>query len=229
MPSLVQLTDLCKHYEPAPGVVTPVLKSVSLTIDRGEFVAIMGTSGSGKTTLMNILGTLDRASSGEYLLEGDNVTKLNDSALADFRNKRIGFVFQGFNLLPRRTLEENVALPLFYAGMEREERLTRAKYYLEMVGLGHRLGFLPTQLSGGQQQRVAIARALAAEPSIILADEPTGNLDSHTSDEIMTLFGDLHKQGITLILVTHEQDIAQHAERLVQVKDGEVIYDGPMY
>lgn len=229
MASVIAMENICKHYVTAGGVITPVLKSVDLTIEPGEFVSIMGPSGSGKSTLMNMLGTLDRASSGLYLLDGEDVAEYDDTGLAGIRNRTIGFVFQGFNLLARRTIVDNIALPLFYAGEERAERVRRAEHYLNMVGLSSHRNYLPSQLSGGQQQRIAIARALCGEPKLLLADEPTGNLDSKTSEEIMQLFTDLNKEGMTIILVTHEQDVARYGKRLVQIKDGEVIYDGPMY
>jgi putative ABC transport system ATP-binding protein len=227
--NVISMDSICKHYELGTGVITPVLKSIDLTIEPGEFVAIMGPSGSGKSTLMNILGTLDKPSSGVYLLDEENVSEYNDVALAQIRNRTIGFVFQGFNLLSRRRILDNIALPLFYAGESYHERLKRAEHYLNMVGLGTHAHYLPTQLSGGQQQRIAIARALCGEPKLILADEPTGNLDSETSKEIMELFTALNREGITIVLVTHEQDVARYGKRLVQLKDGEIIYDGPMY
>ncbi|MDX2073724.1 MAG: ABC transporter ATP-binding protein [Alphaproteobacteria bacterium] len=227
--AVIQLESICKEYEQAEGAKTQVLKSVDLVIEEGEFVAIMGPSGSGKSTLMNLLGTLDRPTSGTYTLIGEDINDYNERGLAEIRNKTIGFVFQGFNLLARRTIIENIALPLRYAGMNGRESLLRAEEFLDKVGLSTHRNYLPTQLSGGQQQRVAIARALAGDPKLILADEPTGNLDSKTSKEIMQLFCELHESGITIILITHEQDVARYAERLVQVKDGEIIYDGPMY
>jgi putative ABC transport system ATP-binding protein len=226
---VIAMEGIEKHYTLSTGVTTPILKSVDLTVEPGEFVSIMGPSGSGKSTLMNLLGTLDKATGGTYLLDGDNVGDYDDDALARIRNRTIGFVFQGFNLLSRRTIIDNIALPLFYAGETHAERLKRAEHYLDMVGLGTHRNYYPAQLSGGQQQRIAIARALCGEPKLILADEPTGNLDSKTSKEIMELFAALSSEGITIILVTHEQDVARYGKRLVQLKDGEVIYDGPMY
>lgn len=229
MTSIVEMTGIQKHYEPSPGVITPVLKSLDLRIEHGEFVSIMGPSGSGKSTLMNILGVLDRATSGTYFLDGIDISELNDNELASVRNHVIGFVFQGFNLLPRRTVIDNIALPLLYADEPYDERIRRAEHYLNIVGLSTHRDYYPTQLSGGQQQRIAIARALASEPKIIMADEPTGNLDSNTTKDIMALFHELNKEGISIILVTHEQEVAEYGKRLVQIKDGEIVYDGPMY
>jgi putative ABC transport system ATP-binding protein len=196
------------------------LRGVSFSIEKNEYVALMGPSGSGKSTLMNILGCLDTPSSGEYWLNGKDVSKMTDNELAAVRNIEIGFVFQTFNLLPRNTALENVALPLVYAGVKKEEREARAAQVLTMVGLADRMGHRPNELSGGQRQRVAVARALVNNPSIILADEPTGNLDTKTSHEIMALFEEIHKNGNTIILVTHEEDIAQHAKRIVRLRDG---------
>ncbi len=196
------------------------LRGVSFSIEKNEYVALMGPSGSGKSTLMNILGCLDTPSSGEYWLNGKDVSKMTDNELAAVRNIEIGFVFQTFNLLPRNTALENVALPLVYAGVKKEEREARAAKVLTMVGLADRMSHRPNELSGGQRQRVAVARALVNNPSIILADEPTGNLDTKTSHEIMALFEEIHKNGNTIILVTHEEDIAQHAKRIVRLRDG---------
>jgi putative ABC transport system ATP-binding protein len=226
---VIEMGGITKDYRLGNGSVSRVLKSVDLSVESGEFVAIMGPSGSGKSTLMNLLGTLDRPTSGSYLLDEEDTSILNDVELAKLRNSTIGFVFQGFNLLPRRTLLDNVALPLFYGGETHKERTKRASHYLGQMGLSEHLDYFPTHISGGQQQRVAIARALAGEPKLLLADEPTGNLDSQTSDEIMKLFKSLNKEGITIVLVTHEHDVARYADRLVHVKDGEVIYDGVMY
>jgi putative ABC transport system ATP-binding protein len=196
------------------------LKDVSLNIAKNEYVALMGPSGSGKSTLMNLMGCLDSPTRGEYWLNGTEVSTMNDSELADVRNRQIGFVFQTFNLLPRLSALENVALPLVYAGLGKEERLAKARKVLESVGLGDRVMHKPNELSGGQRQRVAVARALVNDPAIILADEPTGNLDSKTSYEIMSLFEQIHKAGNTIILVTHENDIALHAHRIVRMRDG---------
>ena len=197
-----------------------MLKGINLTIEKGEYVALMGPSGSGKSTLMNILGCLDTPTSGEYILNGKDVSKMSDAELADIRNKEIGFVFQTFNLMPRTTALDNVALPMVYAGVSREKRHERAKEVLKMVGLEDRMLHKPNELSGGQRQRVAVARALVNHPSIILADEPTGNLDSKTSYEIMNLFDEIYQKGNTVILVTHEEDIAQYAHRIIRLKDG---------
>ena len=223
---VIRVESLCKSYTTAAGPF-PVLKEVNLVIGSGEFVAIMGPSGSGKSTFMNILGCLDRATSGRFLLAGSDVAALDKDALARLRGGTIGFVFQGFNLLPRMSLEDNVALPLVYAGVERAERQSRAHALLDRVGLARYAKSLPSQISGGQQQRVAIARALVNRPRLILADEPTGNLDSQTSEEIMAVFSELNADGITIVLVTHEPDIAQHAHRQVRFLDGRIVHDGP--
>lgn len=216
---LITIKDIGRKYVIGTEVIH-ALKSVSLTIKQGEFVALMGPSGSGKSTLMNILGCLDTPTKGEYILNGINVSHMSDNQLAEVRNKEIGFVFQTFNLLPRSTSLDNVALPLIYAGAGKKERDERAQKALENVGLGNRVTHKPNELSGGQRQRVAVARALINNPSIILADEPTGNLDTKTSIEIMGLLEEIHSKGNTIILVTHEEDIAQHAHRIVRMRDG---------
>jgi putative ABC transport system ATP-binding protein len=221
---VIEIQGLYKDYNTAAGVF-PVLKDVNLTIDDGDYVAIMGPSGSGKSTFMNILGCLDRPTKGEYILDGHSVKSLSSNELAKLRNKTIGFVFQGFNLLARSTLVENVSLPLVYAEDQKELRNKIAKNILERMGLGNYFNSKPSQISGGQQQRVAIARALVNQPRIILADEPTGNLDSKTSDEIMKIFDELNQIGNTIIIVTHENDIAEHASRQVRFLDGKIVED----
>ncbi len=221
---VIRLTDIVKNYKVGTQVVR-ALRSVSLQIHAGEYVAIMGASGSGKSTLMNVLGCLDTPTSGRYELNGQNVSHLVDDELAEIRNSEIGFIFQTFNLLPRNTALENVMLPLVYAGVKKEARLERAGQMLTDVGLADRIDHKPNELSGGQRQRVAVARALINNPAILLADEPTGNLDSRTSEEIMQLFSNIHKQGNTLIVVTHEEDIARHAHRIIRLKDGQVESD----
>jgi len=221
---VIEIQGLYKDYD-TPAGVFPVLKDVNLIIDEGDYVAIMGPSGSGKSTFMNILGCLDRPTKGEYKLDNQSVKSLNGNELAKLRNKTIGFVFQGFNLLSRSSLLDNVSLPLVYASDTKSARDEKSKKLLEKVGLGHYLHSKPNQISGGQQQRVAIARALVNKPRIILADEPTGNLDSKTSEEIMALFNTLNKEGITIIIVTHENDIAEHASRQVRFLDGKIIED----
>jgi putative ABC transport system ATP-binding protein len=225
---LIRIEHLFKQYETAAGPV-PVLKDVTLAVDAGEFVAIMGPSGSGKSTFMNILGCLDVPTSGNYALNGKDVGTLTKDELAHLRNGVIGFVFQGFNLLPRANLQDNVALPLVYAKVKSDERARRAEDLLEKVGLGGYAKSRPNQISGGQQQRVAIARALINRPRLILADEPTGNLDTKTSQEIMSIFSKLNTdEGITVVLVTHEPDIAGYAKRLVHFVDGRITHDGPV-
>ncbi len=219
MEPLITLKDIGRKYVIGTEIIH-ALKSVSLSINKGEFVALMGPSGSGKSTLMNILGCLDTPSKGEYILNGTNVSHMTENELAEVRNEEIGFVFQTFNLLPRNTALDNVALPLVYAGVGKEKRNERAKNSLINVGLGNRIDHKPNELSGGQRQRVAVARALINNPSIILADEPTGNLDTKTSIEIMGLIEDIHAKGNTIILVTHEEDIALHAHRIVRMRDG---------
>ena len=221
---VIRIEGLHKSYETSAGLF-PALKEVSLSIAAGEFVAIMGPSGSGKSTFMNLLGCLDKPTAGRYVLDDRDVAELGKDELALLRNRTIGFVFQGFNLLPRMSLLENVALPLIYCGVEREERQRRAHEVLAKVGLDGYAESMPNKISGGQQQRVAIARALVNRPRLILADEPTGNLDSHTSEEIMALFEELNREGITIVLVTHEADIARHAKRQVRFHDGRIVSD----
>jgi len=221
---VIRIRDLVRHYVMGSETVQ-ALRGVTLDIRRNEYVAIMGPSGSGKSTMMNMIGCLDTPTSGEYWLNGQEVSRLTDDALARVRNKEIGFVFQTFNLLPRATALHNVELPLVYAGIGGKERRDRAAHALDIVGLSERMLHRPNELSGGQRQRVAIARALVNSPSILLADEPTGNLDSTTSEEIMGVFGDLHAQGQTVIMVTHEPDIAAHAARTVVLRDGQVESD----
>jgi len=224
MSNVIEVHHIYKDYQTAAGAF-PVLKDVNLTIARGDYVAIMGPSGSGKSTFMNILGCLDRPTAGDYLLDGHQVSQLEGNALARLRNKTIGFVFQGFNLLARSSLLDNVALPLVYSGVDKKTRHEKAAQVLIKVGLGNYLNSRPSQISGGQQQRVAIARALVNTPRLILADEPTGNLDSKTSEEIMQLFDSLNREGISIVLVTHETDIAEHAKRQVRFLDGKIVHD----
>ncbi|RIJ47560.1 ABC transporter ATP-binding protein [Maribellus luteus] len=221
---IIELENIVKNYRVGTQVVR-ALRSVSLDIYKGEYVAIMGASGSGKSTLMNILGCLDTPSSGKYVLNGKDVSRLTDDSLAEIRNSEIGFVFQVFNLLPRNTALENVMLPLVYAGIKKAERKQMAEKTLTEVGLEDRMEHRPNELSGGQRQRVAIARALINKPALLLADEPTGNLDSKISEEIMKLFADIHRKGNTLVMVTHEEDIAKHAHRIIRLKDGEIESD----
>ena len=220
----LNLQNIYKDYQ-QEKLVVPVLKDVSLTVEEGEYVAIMGPSGSGKTTLMNIIGCLDRPTSGTYELAGENVLKLKDRELSDLRLKSIGFVFQSFQLMPRESAVENVALPLSYAGVRKKERRDRATKALERVGLGDRVNFRPTQLSGGQKQRVAIARAMVNHPKILLADEPTGALDSKSGEQIMELFDSLNEEGVTIVMITHDPKIAAKAKRIIRIIDGE-IYEG---
>ena len=221
---ILNLQNIYKDYQ-QEKLVLPVLKDVSLTVEEGEYVAIMVPSGSGKTTLMNIIGCLDRPTSGTYELAGENVLKLKDRELSDLRLKSIGFVFQSFQLMPRESAVENVALPLSYAGVRKKERRSRATKALERVGLGDRVNFRPTQLSGGQKQRVAIARAMVNHPKILLADEPTGALDSKSGEQIMELFDSLNEEGVTIVMITHDPKIAAKAKRIVRIIDGE-IYEG---
>ncbi len=224
MSLVIKIRNITRDF-PLGNEVVKVLKGIDLDIERGEYVALMGPSGSGKSTLMNLLGCLDTPTSGSYELNGKDVSNMTDDELAEIRNKEIGFVFQTFNLLPRTTALENVALPMVYAGASKSERTERAKQVLTDVGLADRMDHKPNQLSGGQRQRVAVGRALVNKPSIILADEPTGNLDSKTSEEIMNLFNEIHKAGNTVILVTHEEDIAENAHRIIRLRDGIVESD----
>ncbi len=224
MNKIIKINNITRDF-PLGQEIVKVLKGIDLEIERGEYVALMGPSGSGKSTLMNLLGCLDTPTSGKYLLNGKDVSQMSDNELAEIRNREIGFVFQTFNLLPRTTALENVALPMIYAGASKSARIQRAKEVLDNVGLSDRIDHKPNQLSGGQRQRVAIGRAMVNNPSIILADEPTGNLDSKTSIEIMNLFDDIHAAGNTVILVTHEEDIAKHAHRIIRLKDGMVESD----
>lgn len=221
---VIALREITRDFSLGADTVK-VLKGISLGVRRGEYVALMGPSGSGKSTLMNLLGCLDTPTSGTYMLNGHDVSAMEDEQLAEIRNKEIGFVFQTFNLLPRITALQNVALPMIYAGVSLSERMRRAEEALVSVGLADRMGHRPNQLSGGQRQRVAIARALINHPSIILADEPTGNLDSRTSIEIMQVFQKIHQAGNTIIIVTHEEDIAEHAHRIIRLRDGQIYAD----
>jgi putative ABC transport system ATP-binding protein len=223
---LIELADIWRTYQVGDETVH-ALRGVSLTIDRGQYVAIVGQSGSGKSTLMNVLGCLDTPSKGHYLLNGKDVSAMADDELAAIRNQEIGFIFQNFQLLPRETALQNVELPLVYRGMRKKERHERAVEALNKVKLSDRMAHRPNELSGGQRQRVAIARALAAHPSLLLADEPTGNLDSHTGEEIVRLFADLHKAGHTIVLVTHEPKLAARCPRAVRISDGVIVADGP--
>ena len=223
---VIEIHDIVKNYQ-VGSVIVRALRSISLNIDRNEYVAIMGPSGSGKSTLMNLIGCLDTPTSGVYKLNQTDVSQMEDNMLAEIRNKEIGFVFQTFNLLPRYTALENVTLPLIYAGVPKVEREAQAVQTLEQVGLADRMTHKPNELSGGQRQRVAIARALVNNPSIILADEPTGNLDSKTSVDIMMLLDEIHRNGNTVIVVTHEEDIAKHAARIIRLLDGSIASDAP--
>jgi len=221
---IIEIKNITRDF-PLGNEIVHVLKGIDLTINKGEYVALMGPSGSGKSTLMNLLGCLDTPTSGTYVLNGKHVSEMEDEELAEIRNKEIGFVFQTFNLMPRTTALDNVALPMVYAGFSKAERNERATEVLTQVGLADRMDHKPNQLSGGQRQRVAVGRALVNKPSIILADEPTGNLDSKTSVEIMGLFNDIHANGNTVILVTHEEDIAAHAHRIIRLRDGVIESD----
>ena len=222
--NIIQISHLSKIYHTGAGE-TRALDDVSFSIEKGEFVAIMGPSGSGKSTLMHLLGCLDKPTSGTYILDGKNVENLSEDDLAEIRNQKIGFIFQAFNLLPRTTLVQNVMLPMRYAGLPVEVRKERAIKYLQMVGLGERLYHTSNQISGGQQQRVAIARGLAMDPAILLADEPTGNIASAQAEEVMAIFQDINKRGHTIVMITHEPDIAQHAKRIITVRDGKLVSD----
>lgn len=222
---MIQISHLSKIYKTG-DVDTTALNDVSFEIKEGEFVAIMGPSGSGKSTLMHMIGALDTPTKGKYILDGEEVEKLSDDALADIRNRKIGFIFQAFNLLPRRSALQNVMLPMTYAGIFKEERVEKAKRFLEMVGLEDRMEHTSNQLSGGQQQRVAIARALVMNPAILLADEPTGNIASAQAAEIMEIFQSLNDEGHTIVMITHEADIAEHAERIIHIRDGKIVEDG---
>lgn len=221
---MITISHVSKIYTTG-DVETKALDNVSFNIKKGEFVAIMGPSGSGKSTLMHILGALDRPTSGEYSLDGANIEKLNDDQLAEIRNKKIGFIFQAYNLLPRTSSLKNVMLPMMYGGVAKEKRKEIAEKYLKMVGLGDRMLHTSSQLSGGQQQRVAIARALSMQPAIILADEPTGNIATTQAEEIMKIFQDLNEKGNTIIMITHEADIAEHAKRIIHILDGKIVKD----
>lgn len=224
MSALIDIRNIYKIYNPGENEVR-ALDGINLSIGHGEFVAIIGQSGSGKSTLMNMLGCLDVPTAGQYLLNGADVSRLKDDELSDIRNKEIGFIFQGFNLIPNLTAVENVELPLIYRGIGKQERRELAVQALEMVGLSKRLNHKPAEMSGGQQQRVAIARAIAAKPPVILADEPTGNLDTHSSKEIMGILKELHKSGRTVILITHDNEIAAEAKRLIRIRDGKIAED----
>lgn len=224
MNTIIKVSNIEKIYKTG-DVETKALDGVSFEVERGEFVAIMGPSGSGKSTLMHVLGALDLPTSGKYELDSHNVSSMSDDELADIRNKKIGFVFQAFNLLPRTSALKNVMLPMMYAGVPKDERLNKARKYLEMVGLSDRLYHTSSQLSGGQQQRVAIARSLVMNPAILLADEPTGNIASAQAEEVMAIFQKLNEDGHTILMITHEPDIAEHAKRVIQIKDGKLFQD----
>jgi putative ABC transport system ATP-binding protein len=221
---MIQINHLSKTYKMGDEE-TIALKDISFSVDKGEFVAIMGPSGSGKSTLMHIIGALDSPTAGTYILDGMNISTLKDDQLAEIRNSKIGFIFQAFNLLPRTTTLKNVMLPMMYAGIPKKEREEKAKHFLEIVGLGNRLNHTSNQISGGQQQRVAIARGLAMNPAILLADEPTGNLPTNQSEEIMDIFKKLNDEGHTIVMITHEPDIAAHARRIITLRDGVVVDD----
>lgn len=216
---VLDLRDICKSYMQGKEPV-PVLHHIQLQVEEGEYLAIMGPSGSGKSTLMNIIGLLDKQTSGDYFFDGQDMAQCSDNQLSTIRNQKIGFVFQNFNLLPHQSVLENVALPLLYAGVRKKERLERAKEMLARVGLEERIQFKPTQLSGGQKQRVAIARAMVSQPRLLLADEPTGALDTRSGEQVMELFAQLHSEGVTIVMITHEPEIARHAQRIVTIRDG---------
>ena len=222
---ILEIRDVCKEYYQGKMVV-PVLKDITFSMEEGEYVAIMGPSGSGKTTLMNIIGCLDTATSGTFLLDGQDISKCSDNERSDIRLRKIGFVFQSFQLLPRQTALENVELPLTYADVPKKERTERAKAALERVGLGDRLDFKPTQLSGGQKQRVAIARALVNNPKILLADEPTGALDTKSGVQVMELFENLNKEGVSVLMITHDAEIASYAKKIITIRDGQILSMG---
>lgn len=224
MKTMIEVSHLSKIYR-NDSLETLALDDVSFEIEKGEFVAIMGPSGSGKSTLMHILGALDKPTGGKYFLEGKNISRFDDDQLAEIRNKKIGFVFQSFNLLPRYTAKRNVILPMIYADVPKEEREKRAREFLKMMGLEERIDHTPAQLSGGEKQRVAIARALACSPSLILADEPTGNIATHQANEVMRIFEDLNERGHTLVVITHEEDIGACAKRIITIKDGRLVSD----
>jgi putative ABC transport system ATP-binding protein len=223
--TIIQITNLSKIYKTGMDIETVALNNISLSVKKGEFVAIMGPSGSGKSTLMHILGALDLPTKGKYFLDGQDVKSLSEDELSEIRNKKIGFIFQAFNLLPRTSVIDNVMLPMSYAGISEQEQLEKAKKLLDLVGLGDRMYHTSNQISGGQQQRAAIARSLVMDPAILLADEPTGNIASVQADEIMNIFKNLNKKGHTIIMITHEPDIAQHAQRIIHVKDGKIVGD----
>ncbi len=225
MSALIEFRDVCKHYKMG-GETIAAADHISMGIQKGEFVAIVGQSGSGKSTCMNIIGCLDVPSSGTYLLDGRDVGQMDKNELAEIRNELLGFIFQQYNLIPKLTLLENVEVPMMYAGIPMAERHERARVALELVGLGGKLRHRPSQLSGGQQQRVSVARALVGEPAVILADEPTGALDSHTSREVLNLLQQLHRAGNTVVLITHDNSIAVQAQRIIRLEDGHVVYDG---
>lgn len=222
---VIELKDICKSYLQGKEPV-PVLHHIDLSVEEGEYLAIMGPSGSGKSTLMNVIGLLDQQTSGTYLFDGQDMAKCTDNQLSGIRNEKIGFVFQNFNLLPRQSIQENVALPLLYAGVRKKERMQRAKEMLGRVGLEDRVTFCPTQLSGGQKQRAAIARAMVSHPRLLLADEPTGALDTRSGEQVMELFQQLHEEGVTIVMITHEPEIARHAQRIVTIRDGKLEQGG---